>query len=353
MRGILKSQLLLLLAASIAAGAETAQRVGRDWQKFPAAVQIDTSSDIYAVGDIHGDYGRLAALLAGAGVITGLPASPDRPAWSAGASVLVFMGDLIDKGPNALAVLALVRALQVRAAGAGGRVVVLMGNHEAEFLARPNATKSEDFAAELSAAGLNPREVAECGVEVGRFLCSLPFAARVNDWFFSHAGNTDGRTFARLSSDLTAAVDHDGFASAQLIGPNSLLEARIGEKGPHGHSWFDAGGSQMSADRLLAAYASALDVHHIVEGHHHGETHFPDGTMRRAGEMFNWHGKLFLIDTGMSREIDDSTGAILHIRYASQQAEAVCADGHRTLLWNAHQKGEAAKAAFCRAASGH
>ena len=37
------------------------------------------------------------------------------------------------------------------------------------------------------------------------------------------------------------------------------------------------------------------------------------------------YGLLFLIDCGMSREIDDSQGAILHI--TSQQFEAIYPDG--------------------------
>ncbi len=320
----------------------------RDWKSSPALVEIDTAADIFAMGDVHADYDRLAALLAGAGVIAAVPPAPERPAWNAGRSVLVFTGDLIDKGPNGLAVLAFVRALREAAAAAGGRVVVLMGNHEAEFLANPGSAKGEGFAAELSAAGLRPQAVASCGGEAGIFLCSLPFAARVNDWFFSHAGNTDGRTLSRLSSDLMTAVDRDGFSAAQLSGANSILEARIGERGPNGHSWFEAGGSRLSAERLLAAYAAALGARHIVEGHHHAAARFPDGAVRRTGEMFNWRGELFLIDTGMSREIGDSSGALLHIRQASHDAVAVCADGRETPIWDARRNERSAHAAPCR-----
>jgi hypothetical protein len=322
----------------------------RDWQRFPPVIQIDAQVDIIAVGDVHGDYGRLVSLLAGGSVIAGIPPSPDRPTWKAGQSVLILTGDLIDKGPNALAVLTLLRALSAAAARDGGRVVVLMGNHEAEFLASRSAAKGEGFAKDLSAAGLRSGDVANCGGDIGRFLCSLPFAARVNDWFFSHAGNTDGRTLEVLSSNLENGVDRDDFASAQLIGANSLLEARIGGKAADGRSWFETGSPGAGAERLLAGYAAALGVRHIVEGHHHAAATFPDGAMRRAGEMFNWRGKLFLIDTGMSREINDSTGAILRVRAASHDAVAVCADGSETLIWDARQDGRSAKAAPCRAA---
>ena len=342
------SLVVCLLAATAALAAQP--RVARDWSRFPPVVQIDTPAEVFAMGDIHSDYDRLVTLLAGAGVIAGVPPSPDRPAWAAGNAVLVFTGDLIDKGPKALSVIAFLRALPKAASAAGGRVIVLMGNHEAEFLAGPGANKGPEFAAQLSRAGLQPHEVAACAGDIGSFLCGLPFAARVNDWFFSHAGNTGGRSLARLSSDLTAGVDREGFATAQLTGPNSLLEARLGERGPGGRAWFEAGGSRLPADRLLAAFADQLGVRHIVEGHHRAAARFPDGAVRSPGEMFNWRGELFLIDTGMSREVGDSAGALLHIRTAAKQAAAVCPDGRETPLWDARQDGRTAKAAPCRPA---
>jgi hypothetical protein len=325
-------------------GAEVAPR---DWKQAPAIVQIDTQADIFAMGDVHGDYRRLVSLLAGAGVIGGVPTAPDHVAWTGGRAVLVFTGDLVDKGPDAVGVLTFLRAIQPAAAAAGGRVVVLMGNHEAEFLAAPEG-KDRDFPGQLAKAGLKPRDIAACHGDLGRFLCSLPFGARVNDWFFSHAGNTDGRTLNRLEADLEADVSRHGFGAPQLADGNSILEARIGEKGPNGRAWFEAGGSRLPADRLLASYAEALAVRHIVEGHHHAATQFPDGAARHLGEMFNWRGELFLIDTGMSRDIDESAGALLHIYSAKKIAASVCADGRETLIWDAGQPHRSAAAKPCK-----
>src|SRR5579883_932489 len=135
--------------------AVAAQAAPRDWSTAPAIVQLDTAEDIFAMGDVHGDRQRLVELLAGAGVIE----SAAHPVWTAGRAVLVFTGDLIDKGPDAVGVITLLRALGTEATAAGGRVVVLMGNHEAEFLANPGASKGAEFGAQLSAAGLQPHEV--------------------------------------------------------------------------------------------------------------------------------------------------------------------------------------------------
>jgi hypothetical protein len=309
--------------------------IHRDWQLHPAVVQFDTTADIFAVGDVHGDRERLLDLLAGARIVD---RSKNPPSWSLGPATLIFTGDLIDKGPDALGVIALIRSLEQQAERAHGRVIALMGNHEAEFLAHPDGKKSEDFAAELRRAGMKPKEVAACSGGIGQFLCAMPLAAKGNDWFFSHAGNTDGRTVERLAADIHHAVDAGGFGAPELAGDNSLLEARYGDRGPGGRSWIEG-------DGRLERYATALGVAHIVQGHHHGDVKFADGAARRTGEIYQWRGRLFLIDTGMSRDIDDSSGAVLHI--TATAATAICADGRTTDLWD-KQKPSASSSALCR-----
>ncbi len=87
-------------------------------------------SRIVAIGDVHGSYDKLVTLLKGTGVVN------DALAWDGGPAHLVFIGDLIDRGPQELAVLDLVRRVEEEAPAAGGRVHVLLGNHEVMNLVR-------------------------------------------------------------------------------------------------------------------------------------------------------------------------------------------------------------------------
>jgi hypothetical protein len=350
-RGIPVAGAIALSVAGLTGSlAQKAQRkVVRDWAKDPAGVQIETTEDVFAIGDVHGDRDRLVKLLSGAGIVASVPGAPGEVRWRAGKAIVVFTGDMIDKGPKPVETLFLLRSLGGDAAQAGGRVVVLMGNHEADFLRDPGSEKASDFAAHVRAAGLDTKEIAACGGELGRFLCTMPFAARVNDWFFSHAGNTGGRTMGRLITDLQNGFDRDGFGTAQLTGGNSLIQARIGAQGPGGVSWYETAGAKESAGQILAANAAALGVAHIVQGHQHAEVRFPDGKVRRVGEMYQWHGRLFLIDVGMSRDIDESAGAILHILAgAGREAESICPGGRRTKLWDGKQKPDSARGVRCR-----
>ena len=327
--------ILLLCIGTRIAPAES--KVARDWSKYPAIVQIDTDEDIFAIGDVHGDYDRLVKLLVTAKIIE-RPASPETVKWTAGKAVLVFTGDMIDKGPHSLRVVQLAAALRKAAAGNGGQVVTLMGNHEAEFLADSTEKKVRDFAQDLRGAGLMPADVASCHGDVGQFLCSLPFAARVDDWFFSHGGNTGGRTIPQLTADFENGVGKEGFGSRQLVDANSMLEARLSGDAPGKASWFDAEKPQRNAEQLLARYTAALGVNHLVQGHQHQSIRFEDGQQRNTGQIFQWHGLLFLIDVGMSEGVGDSQGAVLHIGHKNgEEASAIYADGTENRIWSSRR----------------
>jgi hypothetical protein len=84
---------------------QSASAVERDWQRDPVIVELDTSEDIFAVGDSHGDPKRLLAVLASAGLAHRALAARGEAKWSGGRSVLVVTGDLIDKGNDSITVI--------------------------------------------------------------------------------------------------------------------------------------------------------------------------------------------------------------------------------------------------------
>ena len=305
----------------------------RNWGRCPAVVALETTEVVHALGDTHGDYDRLVKLLVAGKLIAGAPASPDQVTWSGGRSILVVTGDMIDKWDQSLDVIALMRALTASAASQGGRVVISVGNHEAEFLADPHGDKTKELQKELKTAGIKPRDVAD-GTDaegIGKFLLCLPFASRVNGWFFAHAGSTKGRTLRQLTADLQQGVDDDGYAAKVLLGNKGLLEARM--KPPW---WEKDGDTPIESMARLLGNADALGVKHIVFGHQPGTYTFNDGSQRKKGTMFeNFAGLVFLIDMGMSRGVDYSKGALLRIEREGNQetATAVFADGSTEKLW--------------------
>ena len=102
---------LFLIVAALALGA-------------PGALAQTASSRLLAIGDIHGDYEALVAILQEAHIVD------SEGHWTAGDTVLVQTGDFLDRGPQVRDIMDLLMTLEARAREQGGRVVVLLGNHE-------------------------------------------------------------------------------------------------------------------------------------------------------------------------------------------------------------------------------
>lgn len=114
--------------------------LGRLFKKTAASRPIDTARvpdgmRIYAIGDIHGRDDLLNALL------TKIEA--DDRARGAANTQIIFLGDLVDRGPGSAAVVETALALKT----AGRNVRFLMGNHEEVFVSacRKNDTKVTRF----------------------------------------------------------------------------------------------------------------------------------------------------------------------------------------------------------------
>lgn len=309
--------------------------IGRDWRLNPAIVEVDTDAAVVAIGDVHGDYERLTHLLKKSQLISDAHVSPSDLEWTGGTTILICTGDLIDKGKHSLDVIRCFRVLQQKAARAGGKTIVTMGNHESEFLADPgHDEKAEQFIDELEKKDLDP-VVLGSGKDkdgIGAYLRGLPFAARINDWFFAHACSTQGRTLATLKTGIADAVDEDGFGADILLSKRGLLEARL-KPLPW---WERKGDTAAESEARLRGYADALGVKHLVMGHQPGKATFSDGTKRKAGELIQkFDGLIFLIDVGMSSAIDKSDGAALRIARVNggQTATVVKADGTQQIIW--------------------
>ncbi|XP_004490656.1 shewanella-like protein phosphatase 1 [Cicer arietinum] len=81
---------------------------------------------ILAVGDLHGDLKQARSALEMAGVLS----SDGRDLWTGGESVLIQLGDILDRGEDEIAILSLLRSLDKQAKAKGGAVFQVNGNHE-------------------------------------------------------------------------------------------------------------------------------------------------------------------------------------------------------------------------------
>ncbi|XP_057512011.1 shewanella-like protein phosphatase 1 isoform X2 [Actinidia eriantha] len=81
---------------------------------------------IIAVGDLHGDLSKARCALEMAGVLS----ADGRDLWTGEETVLIQLGDILDRGRDEIAILSLLRSLDIQAKAKGGAVFQVNGNHE-------------------------------------------------------------------------------------------------------------------------------------------------------------------------------------------------------------------------------
>ncbi len=281
-------------------------------QSFAHVYTASTYTTLFAMSDVHGHLAELTTLLQKGSLISAAT-PPSNVVWTGGDATLVIVGDMIDKGPASLEVLAFAMALQAAAKNGGGDVVVLLGNHEAEFLGTPMSSKFtgpdtiDDELGKLKPA-ISPITFASGADLRGAWLRTLPVAAKVDGWFFSHAGHSAGKTLAQIDADVTGALASSaGYTSNAFIGVDSVLEAR---------DWYT---SLSVVDQNLKALGAA----HIVFGHDPNAF----GVKGIAYAPPSFLGKLFRIDAGLGS--GDSKGELLRVRHDGKDevAESILPDG--------------------------
>jgi hypothetical protein len=138
---------------------------------------------IFAVGDVHGEYDRLIGLLANAGLID------QGQRWTGGRSHVVFLGDLFDRGPDVTRVLWFVYRLESEARAQGGRVHVMLGNHEIMVMTKELSYVSRKEFLLADYHGLEYNQMFDPRHSLlGKWLAAKPALLKIDDILFAHAG---------------------------------------------------------------------------------------------------------------------------------------------------------------------
>jgi len=294
---------------------------------------------IIAVGDLHGDYQAWLTIARAAGLIDA------RDHWAARNTTLVQLGDIADRQPDTLKIIRNIQQLQKEAPRKGGRVIVVLGNHEAMNLVGDNRyTTAGEYAAfansqsgalrdrlyeanrpaiEAAARAQNPKVTPEQvraawmarhplgwtehmlawspSGELGRWATANPAVVKIGDTVFVHGGLSAEYAplgIAEINRRVAAAM-----ASADE-GPASVLFD------PLGPLWYrglvtrdprsDPEGAAAAAaakpprptiEQELATVLAATGARRIVIAH----------TPILTGISITYGGRLIRIDTGISR----------------------------------------------------
>jgi hypothetical protein len=308
LRGLGRAALIAVTLIAVSAAAL--------WARPPAPVHR-----VVAVGDLHGDFAAWRAIARTAGLVDA------QGHWSGGKTVLVQVGDAVDRGPKSLQIIEDLMRLQREAPLAGGRVVALVGNHEAMNMTDDlRYVTAADYAAfaDANSAALREQVFAEnrAAIESAyrRRDPTLTDKAIEAAWFAAtplgqiehqrawHPEGAIGRWVMR--NPAVAEIDgtvfvHGGLSAAYAAMPLAEIDRRVAAalaardadpaaiiNDPDGPLWYrglavpEAPATQAEVDAVL----KAQHARRLVIGH----------TPILAGIATLYGGKLIRIDTGIS-----------------------------------------------------
>ena len=303
---------------------------------IPAGAAAAAANRIVAVGDLHGDYQAWVTIARAAGLIDA------NGHWAGRGTTLVQLGDILDREPDSLKIVRNLQQLQKEAPRSHGRVIVVLGNHEAmnllgdfryttpgEFAAfsGPNSTALRDRvyeqnrasiekAAQAADPALGADQIRQAWMaahplgwiehkiawspsgELGRWATRNAAIVKIDGTLFVHGGLS--AEYSKLQLDeinrrvQTAMSNADG-------GPSTVLYDPLGPLWYRGLVGRDPDAEEVRAkatpvihltiDQELDAVLSAYGAKRLVIGH----------TPDLNGIEISNGGRLARIDTGISR----------------------------------------------------
>lgn len=269
--------------------------------RFPAAERV------VAIGDLHGDLASTREALRLAGAID------DKDRWIGGKLVLVQVGDQLDRGDDEPEILRLLDRLAEDAAGSGGAVHILNGNHELMNAVGDLRYVTEDGLRDYAAVPLPPsmalppsyptqargRLAAFApGSELSRKLAERNTIVIVGDTLFAHAGVLPKHVrygIGRINDEVRSFLRGETSSLPEVVGSDDApVWTRI------------YGGPQPSTDacRELGRVLSDLSVKRLVVGH----------TVQQTGITSACDGRVFRVDVGLSDYYGNNPTQVLELR---------------------------------------
>lgn len=232
----------------------------------PAPDAVAQPGRLLLVSDLDGDFDAFVALLRANGVIDA------QLHWRFGTGQVAIAGDFMADGPNIVPLLWLLYRLQGEAGRAGGRVHVVLGNHELLLLAgRFSGAPQRLFASRDKFFDGDNRRMFAADTVLGQWLRAQPVVVKVGDTLVVHGGVSE----VFLAADLDLA-EANAIARRELdVDRRRVSDAAKPVIGRWGLPWYR--GTAVAPDRgrtrgadppaHLAAVLRRYGVRRVAIGH--------------------------------------------------------------------------------------
>ncbi|EFN52054.1 hypothetical protein CHLNCDRAFT_9678, partial [Chlorella variabilis] len=301
-------------SSSRAAHSGEARMAAAPVQHSGPPVFVQATGRIIAIGDIHGDLQKALSCLEMAGV---LAEDDGHIKWVGGDTVVVQLGDVLDRGDCEIGSVLLLRELDRQARQQGGAVYMLNGNHESLNVAgdfryvTPGAFFESARAAGLSEADIaagDQRRILQArwylyqpGGAMARELAKNATVLVVNDVVFAHGGLLPHHLkygLQRINDEvaewMNGAMRPDGSQASPpfpAMGDSSSVQwnRTFGKERVSDYE-------RMHMNFQLRATLESLNARAMVVGH----------TPQMSGVNCECDGRVWRVDAGMSSGVLDA-----------------------------------------------
>lgn len=268
---------------------------------------------IAALSDIHGQFEVLLELLRNNDIIN------ETWDWNFADGHLVIAGDVFDRGPQQTEALWLLYQLDQQAVAHGGRVHMLLGNHETMVLYDDLRYLNSKY--EHVASTLNRRfpELYGKDTVLGAWLHTRPVIVTVNDTVFMHGGlHPDYQELGMSVEDVNEHYRESlGIPRATLM-ETPVLQFLYGRLGPLWYRGYFRDQDQLTSEQLDGLLES-LSANQIVVGH----TSF-------SGVYQHWNGRVINVDSNIKRGL---SGEILFWENGEFTVGSLAGERHAVPKW--------------------
>lgn len=198
--------------------------------KFPrvAASRYAGVKRVVAVSDVHGQYELMHDLMLRSGVID------KANKWALGRGHFVVIGDNFDRGDQVLPILWLLFDLEQQALAQGGRIHLLLGNHEQMVLHGDQRYLNKKYYYTAGIFRTRYHEFFAPGSVLGDWIAQHRVAVSINEHLFVHAGISPEVEALELSLDDVNTIFREQIIrppDTQIIA-DSVLNLLYGGMGP-------------------------------------------------------------------------------------------------------------------------
>ena len=224
--------------------------------------KFESVDTVMAISDVEGSYTALVSWLKGNHVIT------SDFKWNFGKNHLVFNGDMMDRGREVFQILWLIYKLEHEAERAGGKVHLVLGNHEqlnllGQFDDMFLRYVHKDYLKNSHIMKLSYQKRVSNKTELGRWLRTKNAIVQINDVIYTHGGLSKNIQ----ESSLTIQQINDINRSTLDLASRSYDSAQMTIALDNGPLWYRGMADQQLSQDEVEAILAHFGGEYLVIGH--------------------------------------------------------------------------------------